>query len=85
MYAARSARLRHLDGSQQTAQLLAVDYSAHDFAALNVHFDQSGPVLPIERFVSRRFVQNLGQGLKARFIEGGIEAWKAAGGSTAKK
>ncbi|MEK6550244.1 MAG: rhodanese-like domain-containing protein [Pseudomonadota bacterium] len=27
----------------------------------------------------------LGQGLKARFIEGGIEAWKAAGGSTAKK
>lgn len=27
----------------------------------------------------------LGQGLKARFIEGGIEAWKAAGGSTAAK
>ena len=27
----------------------------------------------------------LGQGLKARFIEGGIEAWKAAGWSTAKK
>lgn len=27
----------------------------------------------------------LGQGLKARFIEGGIEAWKAAGGATATK
>jgi rhodanese-related sulfurtransferase len=27
----------------------------------------------------------LGQGLKARFIEGGIEAWKAAGGATTVK
>lgn len=27
----------------------------------------------------------LGQGLKARFIEGGIEAWKAAGGPIAAK
>lgn len=27
----------------------------------------------------------LGQGLKARYIEGGIEAWKAAGGPTATK
>ena len=27
----------------------------------------------------------LGQGLKARFIEGGIEAWKAAGGDTTAK
>jgi rhodanese-related sulfurtransferase len=27
----------------------------------------------------------LGQGLKARYIEGGIEAWKAAGGTTAMK
>ncbi len=27
----------------------------------------------------------LGQGLKARFIEGGIEAWKTAGGPTAAK
>jgi len=27
----------------------------------------------------------LGQGLKARYIEGGIEAWKTAGGSTAAK
>jgi rhodanese-related sulfurtransferase len=27
----------------------------------------------------------LGQGLKARFIEGGIEAWKAAGGATSVK
>jgi len=27
----------------------------------------------------------LGQGFKARFIEGGIEAWKAAGGPTAAK
>ncbi|MBI5612454.1 MAG: sulfurtransferase [Gammaproteobacteria bacterium] len=27
----------------------------------------------------------LGQGLKARFIEGGIEAWKAAGGATTAK
>ncbi len=25
------------------------------------------------------------QGVKARFIEGGIEAWKAAGGATAEK
>jgi rhodanese-related sulfurtransferase len=29
--------------------------------------------------------QLLGQGFKARFIEGGIEAWKAAGGPTAAK
>lgn len=27
----------------------------------------------------------LGQGFKARFIEGGIEAWKTAGGPTAAK
>ena len=27
----------------------------------------------------------LGQGVKARFIEGGIEAWKAAGGPTIAK
>lgn len=27
----------------------------------------------------------LGQGFKARFIEGGIEAWKAAGGTTSEK
>jgi len=27
----------------------------------------------------------LGQGLRARFIEGGIEAWKAAGGATVSK
>ena len=27
----------------------------------------------------------LGQGFKARFIEGGIEAWKAAGGATTAK
>ena len=27
----------------------------------------------------------LGQGVKARFIEGGIEAWKAAGGATVVK
>jgi rhodanese-related sulfurtransferase len=27
----------------------------------------------------------LGQGVKARFIEGGIEAWKVAGGATAAK
>jgi rhodanese-related sulfurtransferase len=27
----------------------------------------------------------LGQGVKARFIEGGIEAWKTAGGTTAAK
>jgi rhodanese-related sulfurtransferase len=27
----------------------------------------------------------LGQGVKARFIEGGIEAWKTAGGATADK
>jgi rhodanese-related sulfurtransferase len=27
----------------------------------------------------------LGQGVKARFIEGGIEAWKTAGGATAAK
>ena len=27
----------------------------------------------------------LGQGLKARYIEGGIEGWKAAGGATAAK
>jgi rhodanese-related sulfurtransferase len=27
----------------------------------------------------------LGQGLRARFIEGGIEAWKAAGGPTVTK
>ncbi len=27
----------------------------------------------------------LGQGFKARFIEGGIEAWKAAGGATSEK
>lgn len=27
----------------------------------------------------------LAQGLKVRFIEGGIEAWKAAGGATAAK
>lgn len=27
----------------------------------------------------------LGQGVKTRFIEGGIEAWKAAGGTTAAK
>lgn len=27
----------------------------------------------------------LGQGFQARFIEGGIEAWKAAGGPTAAK
>lgn len=27
----------------------------------------------------------LGQGLKARFIEGGIEAWKVAGGPTSAK
>jgi rhodanese-related sulfurtransferase len=29
--------------------------------------------------------QLLGQGHKARFIEGGIEAWKAAGGATSVK
>jgi len=29
--------------------------------------------------------QLLGQGFKARFIEGGIEAWKAAGGPTVAK
>ena len=27
----------------------------------------------------------LGQGLKARFVEGGIEAWKAAGGATVEQ
>jgi rhodanese-related sulfurtransferase len=27
----------------------------------------------------------LGQGVKARFIEGGIEAWKTAGGTTTAK
>ncbi len=27
----------------------------------------------------------LGQGLKARYVEGGIEAWKAAGGATVAK
>ncbi len=27
----------------------------------------------------------LGQGIKARYIEGGIEAWKAAGGATVSK
>ena len=27
----------------------------------------------------------LGQGMKARFIEGGIEAWKGAGGQTVAK
>jgi len=27
----------------------------------------------------------LGKGFKARFIEGGIEAWKGAGGATASK
>ena len=27
----------------------------------------------------------LGQGVKTRYIEGGIEAWKAAGGATATK
>ncbi len=29
--------------------------------------------------------QLLGHGLKVRFIEGGIEAWKAAGGATVEK
>lgn len=29
--------------------------------------------------------QLLGQGFKARFIEGGIEAWKTAGGPTTEK
>ncbi len=29
--------------------------------------------------------QLLGQGLKARYIEGGIEGWKTAGGPTAAK
>lgn len=29
--------------------------------------------------------QLLAQGIKARFIEGGIEAWKAAGGATVAK
>jgi rhodanese-related sulfurtransferase len=36
--------------------------------------------------VSNAVLDNLlGQGFKARFIEGGIEAWKAAGGATTKK
>jgi len=36
--------------------------------------------------VSNSVVDHLqGQGLKARFIEGGIEAWKAAGGATVAK
>jgi len=36
--------------------------------------------------VSNSVLDNLlGQGLKARFIEGGIEAWKTAGGPTAAK
>ena len=36
--------------------------------------------------VSNSVLDNLlSQGFKARFVEGGIEAWKAAGGATALK
>ncbi|UCH53118.1 MAG: sulfurtransferase [Pseudomonadota bacterium] len=36
--------------------------------------------------VSNSVLDNLlGQGFKARYIEGGIEAWKTAGGATAAK